>query len=171
MKPLHSISSFRNWYLKHKPHNILFVCQGNICRSPMAEYLFNHYMAKTVIPTKWIAKSAGIRPVLSKATEEAVMVMSELGIDISGHRSQIISVEILKWADIIFVMEPWHIDRVMEKGGYLQQKAIMMLGNISPKEKIVKDPYGDSIAVYRKTRDMLYDMIVRLIGEIKDVPD
>ena len=62
--------------------NIIFVCTGNTCRSPMAE----GYLASKQIP--WInVTSRGLFASIEAASENAVKVMAERGIDISGHIS------------------------------------------------------------------------------------
>ncbi len=61
---------------------VLFLCTGNSCRSQMAEGLVNHYLKDT-----WTACSAGTAPA-GYVHPMAVQTMSELGIDISGHRSK-----------------------------------------------------------------------------------
>ena len=60
---------------------VLFLCTENACRSQMAEGLVNHDLAGQVK-----AFSAGVRP--SQVNPRAIQVMSELGIDISHHRSK-----------------------------------------------------------------------------------
>jgi len=64
----------------HK-EKVLFVCVHNSARSQMAEALVNHDLAGQVK-----AFSAGVRP--SRVNPRAIQVMSELGIDISHHRSK-----------------------------------------------------------------------------------
>lgn len=60
---------------------VLFLCTENACRSQMAEGLVNHDLAGLVQ-----ARSAGILP--NRVNPRAIQVMSELGIDISHHRSK-----------------------------------------------------------------------------------
>lgn len=61
---------------------VLFLCTGNSCRSQMAEGLVNHYLSDG-----WTAYSAGTDPA-GYVHPLAVRVMSELDIDLSGHRSK-----------------------------------------------------------------------------------
>ena len=64
---------------------VLVVCTGNTCRSPMAEGWLNHKLAGK----GWIAESAGVAAWGGDgASPEAVEVMREIGIDISGHHSK-----------------------------------------------------------------------------------
>ncbi len=63
---------------------ILVVCTGNSARSQMAEGLFRHYLGD-----RYEVQSAGTKP--THVRPEAIAVMGEVGIDISGHRSKSIS--------------------------------------------------------------------------------
>ena len=63
---------------------ILVVCTGNSARSQMAEGLFRHYLGD-----RYEVQSAGTKP--THVRPEAIAVMGEIGIDISGHRSKSIS--------------------------------------------------------------------------------
>ena len=63
---------------------ILVVCTGNSARSQMAEGLFRHYLGD-----RYEVQSAGTKP--TQVRPEAIAVMGEMGIDISGHRSKSIN--------------------------------------------------------------------------------
>ncbi|MBN1314192.1 MAG: arsenate reductase ArsC [Anaerolineales bacterium] len=63
---------------KVEKKKVLFLCTGNSCRSQMAEGLVNHFL-----PHEWIAYSAGTQPA-DQVHTLAILVMSELGIDITN---------------------------------------------------------------------------------------
>ncbi len=82
--------------------NILFVCTGNTCRSPMAEAF-----CKQLIQEKGFKElscsSAGLAAYPgSPASEFSIKVMGEVGIDLSGHRSQPLNAEMVAQADEIW---------------------------------------------------------------------
>lgn len=80
-------------------NRILVVCLGNICRSPMAEQLL-----KVALPKKTIS-SAGLGALINApADDHAQALMTELGHDISAHRGRQLSAELIRNADLIFVM-------------------------------------------------------------------
>ena len=82
--------------------SVLFICTGNVCRSPMAEGLFQHRMGKRL---EVRVASAGIGAMEGfPASENAVEVMAELGIDISNFYSQSLRSELVQQADFIFTM-------------------------------------------------------------------
>ncbi len=80
--------------------NVLFVCIGNICRSPMAEALFAQAMPRRMVC------SAGLSAVVGGGADPlAVELMRERGLDISGHRAQQLASWMLREADLILTMD------------------------------------------------------------------
>lgn len=83
---------------------LLFVCNGNICRSPMAEVLAESIGDRLGITVA--AKSAGILGIVdAPADPKAVTVCQEIGLDLRGHRSSPITEAALVAADRVLVME------------------------------------------------------------------
>lgn len=83
--------------------NILFVCIGNICRSPMAEALFRNLLKNNAQDIS--VSSAGLAALVgSPADEAAQKLMMQRGLDISAHRAQQITKTILLNADLILTM-------------------------------------------------------------------
>ena len=89
--------------------NVLLVCSGNTCRSPMAEVLLREFW-RTECPgiglnvrSRGTSASCG-----APATPEAVKAMAIRGLDLSGHRSKMISEKDLLWADLVITMTEGH---------------------------------------------------------------
>jgi protein-tyrosine-phosphatase len=92
--------------------NILFVCTGNSCRSVMAEGLFRKYADNR--PGEFAVASAGISaPDGFPATADTLHVLDDEGIDMTGHRSQRLTPELVDEADKIYVMERIHKDWIL----------------------------------------------------------
>src|SRR6266850_541251 len=86
---------------------VLFVCTGNVCRSPMAEGLFRHAIKGR---GDYEVFSAGVGAVDGlPPSEHAVRALRELGIDISLQRSRMLSGEVVRQADYIFGMTQSHV--------------------------------------------------------------
>lgn len=141
----------------------LFVCSGNTCRSPMAEALARDAWAMTLgIAPHELSKhgllvaSAGTSAMAGlPASDEAVVAMAEVGIDISSHRSRVLEAALAARASKIWCMGENHRARVLDLldlvGGPLDDDAAEP-ALLAPGTDIV-DPFGGSIEVYRRTRD------------------
>lgn len=152
---------------------ILFVCTGNTCRSPMAAALFNAYAEEKqqAAKIKWQALSAGLhtRDGLA-ASEFAILVLREIGIDISGHSSVQLTEELLAEADIVATMTGSQQDLLR---GFLPEldskiKTLAEWAHETATESAgdVPDPYAQPEAVYRATRDHLQALIESLWQQI-----
>jgi len=88
--------------------NILVVCIGNICRSPMAEALL-----KARAPESVHIHSAGIGALVGEPADPAsVQLMQARGIDITAHRARQLSREMVSQAELILVMEDGHMQHI-----------------------------------------------------------
>lgn len=130
--------------------NVIFLCTGNTCRSPMAEY----YLKSKNIPNLFVT-SRGLGSGGEGANPNSVLVMLETGIDISGHISKCITRDEAKNSDAIICMTGSHKQLLTASG--ISEDIIYVLGGGIP------DPFGCDIDTYRKCRDNIFDAIDRLI--------
>lgn len=132
------------------PHHLLFVCTANIARSPMADGLARRYAEER----RWRVEvqSAGTHAIPGQlAAPNSVKALRELGFDLSAHRSQPMTQELVDWADRILVMEMCHAQDVRERFPSADEK-VQLLGTFSGLVEI-SDPYGSWIFTYRRRRD------------------
>lgn len=88
---------------------IVFVCTANRYRSPIAQACFRREASVHNQADQWHVLSAGTWAVDGMpAASEAIRQASRMGLDISGHRSQVIRPELIRAADLIIVMEHGH---------------------------------------------------------------
>jgi protein-tyrosine-phosphatase len=149
----------------NKMLNIVFVCTGNICRSPMAEG-FLRYKWHNMERSDLTVSSMGIQGVNdSPATEYARAVCKENGFDISSHRARSpVGEELLK-ADLILCMEPVHKKFVQVFFPWRRDR-VALLGAWPDKEtrkSAIQDPMGGSYKKYQKIFFIIKEHIERII--------
>jgi protein-tyrosine phosphatase len=86
---------------------VLFLCTGNICRSPAAEALLRHRLTEAGVDAE--VRSAGLLEAGHPASQYGVAVLAERGIDASAHRSRTMLVDELLGADLILGMAREHV--------------------------------------------------------------
>jgi glycine hydroxymethyltransferase len=143
---------------------VLFICTGNICRSPMAQGLF----ADLIRGRRDIeVGSAGIGAGPGQApSPHAVDVMRELNIDIRHIRSKPLMAEVVRKADFIFVMTYGHLDSMLLLFPSAAEKTFLLREfetELPVMEREVSDPIGMSRDVYRRTRDEIRAALPRLL--------
>jgi RpiB/LacA/LacB family sugar-phosphate isomerase len=135
---------------------ILFVCTGNVCRSPMAEALF-HRAAQGRGDFRVL--SAGLGALDGQPpTPHSVKAMRELGIDISEQRSRTLTAGLVREADYIFGMTRNHADTIMLLYPRAADKTFLLREfdeALEPFEKDIADPIGGSYQVYLNCRDQI----------------
>ena len=134
--------------------NILFVCTGNICRSPMAEGLFREMAAGRAdirVRSAGLSAFAGQPP-----SAHAVEVLADLGIDISGSRSKPLSAELTRDATCIMAMTRSHLESIQYLFPEVTEKVFLLREfEDNPSSLDVSDPIGMSLEAYQITRDII----------------
>lgn len=149
-------------------YTVLFICTGNICRSPMAEGLFRHSVQKN--SSAFVIKSAGVGAQNGLSpSENSVQAMSDINIDITDQRSQMVTAELVKEANIIIGMTQGHVDMVNLMFPEVTEKTFI-LGefdqSIPLHEREIADPIGGSYEIYSLCRDQIKEGIVSLLNSI-----
>ncbi len=124
---------------------ILFVCMGNICRSPIAEYLFNYYSKERNLPYK--AKSAGLMETGAMISPNSMRLLAEKGIYAQEHFSRKINPEILNESWLILTMEEGQRDFIKRNFPEFEHK-IYALKEYVGEDGDIADPIGTDIDYY-----------------------
>jgi glycine hydroxymethyltransferase len=147
---------------------VLFVCTGNICRSPMAEGLFRH---ATKGHTQFRVLSAGVGAVDGLPPSEfAVRALKELGIDIAKQRSRMLTADLVNQADYIFGMTHSHVDAITLLYPHAAEKTFLLREfdeTLESYENDISDPIGGSYEVYLNCRDQIEQGIASMLKFIE----
>ena len=131
--------------------HVLFVCTGNICRSPLAASLLERALQERGIDGVAVSSAGTGAWDGAPASEGAYLVGLERGLDLSGHRARLLTRELVEDADLILTMARHHRARVDELGG---EGRVFVLGEYAGRdsdEAEVSDPFGGDLDVYRET--------------------
>jgi protein-tyrosine phosphatase len=167
--------TIRNPDIPLNVRSILFICKGNICRSPFAEHIAKIILEElSSVLAGCEISSAGIRvwkP--DKPPAEAIISAKHFGVELQGHKSRLISYEMMESYDMIIVMETWQFKYLRnlflefdnkvyllplfechgsgKKGSYLKYN--------------IQDPYGRKIEDYKDCFDRISSCISVLISK------
>ena len=133
----------------------------------MAEYLLRHYLGPQ---TSWQIRSAGLAAVNGlAASQPAIEALSELGVDLTPHRSQMVTQEMIDSATLIVVMTIFHARELKQRFPEAQDR-IYLLKSFHPSSKggDIQDPIGGEIHLYRTIRDEIDEALLDLVLYLKN---
>ena len=117
--------------------HLLIICAGNLCRSPLAEVMMRDRLARSGKPVE--VRSAGLIAALDDPADDMIrLVAAGHGLDLSAHRSRPIDPELVRWADLVLVMERVHRRHLLELDPSSAGK-VYLLGHWGGIE--IPDPY------------------------------
>lgn len=131
--------------------NVVFVCTGNTCRSPMAEGYLKSLKLNDVN-----VFSAAISAIGNRVSRNSQIVMEEMGIDISHHIPTLLTAELVKKADIIYTMTA--SQRAILKTALESLNCTATIVETLDKEDVI-DPFMSDVETYRSCRDQIVSAI------------
>jgi len=145
---------------------ILFVCTGNTCRSPLAEAIARKFAIERGLIDLEIASAGTSSWEGAPASDGAMLIGIERNIDLSQHRSQQLTRELVGASDYIFAMGPHHLERIEAMGGEGKAFLLAAYATNGSSDRAVSDPFGGDLDVYRATADELQQDVKRLLDRL-----
>ena len=140
-------------------NNILFVCMGNICRSPFAQYY-----AQTILPKTVNILSCGYDTYDDRSSpHEAIAAAKKFGIDLTNHRSKVINKNLIENAQAIFVFDEKTRHIVLSRFPFSKKKVHRLGLLVGKKQPIIADPYGGNLKTFIET----YQDIIKALNYVK----
>lgn len=152
------------------PRSVLFICKGNICRSPFAEQLAVKLQCEGVISGMKFG-SAGLhvsKPISSP--DDAIQAALRYGVNLERHRSQSISLELVEAYDMVIAMEAWQY-AVLRSSYRHHHEKLFLLPLLDSAEQTqhrgyaafnIQDPYGCPPSAF----DRCFERIGRCIERV-----
>jgi protein-tyrosine-phosphatase/predicted ATP-grasp superfamily ATP-dependent carboligase len=164
LKGEHQIRSTQPRYFERPPKKVMFVCYGNICRSPFAEHLWNARTQEHLLSVN-IADSAGFYLQEGRTTPNwALDLAAEHGVDLAAHRSRVLTKTMVESADAIFVMDRKNYRALIGQFPWAKQKAYFLGLFADNAWGEIDDPYG---MTQDKARICYQRMVLSLNGLLK----
>jgi protein-tyrosine phosphatase len=123
------------------PRSVLFICEGNIYRSPFAAHAFSATIPPGFDPPIRVGSAGFVGPD-RPSPADAQAAAQRRGIDLSKHRSTLVNGAMLHEWDLLVVMEGSHASRLDKFG--LERDRILMLGDLDPEtidRRAIADPW------------------------------
>lgn len=145
---------------------VLFICHGNICRSPMAEYLLKDYIVRLGLADDFIIASAatsqeeignGVYPDVKK-------LLSRLGINCSDKKARQVTANDIVEFDYIIAMEQFNLDRLYALHPKIDKSKVYLLKDFSKEPGDIADPWytRDFVTAYKEIASCLVGLIENL---------
>jgi protein-tyrosine phosphatase len=147
---------------------VLFVCTANICRSPMAEAIFDALVSDAGM--RYEARSAGVAALVGEPiAPKAVAALEEVGVYPGEHRAKQVIKPMLEGADLVLAMTPKHVATLRRLSGDSSHKIYSLpeYAKGAPSEEGISDPYGLTMSAFRTCVRRLFEDLDRVVNRLE----
>lgn len=145
---------------------ILFVCTGNTCRSALADAIARKIAVERGLGDVEIVSAGTSAWDGAPASDGALLVGMERGLDLSQHRAQTLTRDLVREAALVLAMGPHHLERIEALGGSGKSWLLTDFASRGEVTRPVNDPIGGELDVYRTTADELEVEVRRVFDRI-----
>ena len=155
--------------LKSGTRSFLFVCLGNIMRSPMAEAMLKQALTEKGLQDQVRVASAGLHATPGKAAHPwAIAALQEIGLPLTSHRAQLLTLDLAGQADVIFAVDFQNKVELLALFPEAQHKVAMLSANASApiRYREIPDPYFGDLEATRRCYAALQTCVRNLAAEL-----
>ena len=145
---------------------ILFVCTGNTCRSAIAEAIAHKLIIERGLSDIELSSAGTSAWDGAPASDGALLVGMERGLDLSQHRAQTLTRDLVRDAELVLAMGPHHLERIEALGGSGRSYLLTDFASHGASARPVNDPIGGELEMYRATLDELEQEVRRVFDRI-----
>jgi protein-tyrosine-phosphatase len=147
---------------------VLFVCTGNICRSPMAAAIARRLLDQRGVRGIEVASAGTAAWDGAPASEGAYLVTLEHGLDVSAHRARQLTTDLVAGADLVLGMSSHHVERAEALGGKGKSHLLGAYAAGPAAAPQVEDPFGGDLDEYRRTFTQLESLLAAAVERLAD---